>query len=106
MATETSGASTTIANPVAASNAPVITTLLLPNFVMMLSPFNLPNVIAAENPAYPSPMISFVPCNDSPTKIALQPATQPSAIKSTMHRNEILKMDSDGNLSPDPECMI
>ena len=51
MAIETSGARTTIPNPVAASNAPVITTLLLPNFVMMLSPFSLPMVIAAEKPA-------------------------------------------------------
>src|ERR1041384_6231440 len=37
--------------------------------------------------------------------MALQSATQPSDIKSTMHKNEILRMDSDGNFKPEPEWM-
>ena len=51
IATEATGAHTTIVKPAAATNAPVITTLLLPNFVMMVSPLSLPIVIAAEKPA-------------------------------------------------------
>ena len=51
MAIATTGDKTTMRKPVAPMIAPVITTLLLPNLVIISSPFNLPRVIAAENPA-------------------------------------------------------
>ena len=47
----TAGVNTTIKKPVAANSAPIITTFLLPNLVIISSPLNLPIVMAAEKPA-------------------------------------------------------